>query len=281
YLQANIFAPLGMKHTTLHDSRALLPNRALGYDSLGTDFINASYQSATTAFANGGLYSTVGDLLLWDRALYTGKLVSKASLDAIFTVDKGGYAYGWQVGERFGRTRADHSGAFKGYSTYLVRFPDQRTTVIVLSNSDRAQAAKVGVALSAIAFGEKYTDPKPQLQSILWNLIVQQGVEPAIRRYHELKRTQPDAFDFGDDTLVDLGYDLFNARKLDAAKAMFQLNLQGYPESAGSQDGLGDIADARGDTAAAILHFETSLRFDKDNRYAANGLARVKRQAAD
>ena len=48
-------------------------------------------------YAAGGLYSTAGDLYKWDQALYTEKLVSKATLDAIFTPNLSDYGYGWQI----------------------------------------------------------------------------------------------------------------------------------------------------------------------------------------
>lgn len=61
---------------------------------MGTSFINAPYVSPTTNYADGGIYSTVGDLLLWDQALYSEKLISRKSLDEMFTPFKGGYGYG-------------------------------------------------------------------------------------------------------------------------------------------------------------------------------------------
>jgi CubicO group peptidase (beta-lactamase class C family) len=276
YLQDSIFRPLGMTHTRFDERRALIPHRATGYYSRGTAFISATYEDPTTAYAGGGLYSTVGDLLLWDQALYSERLVSRNSLDEIFTPVRNGYGYGWRIGEKHGRREIDHSGSLNGFSSYLIRFPAERVTVIVLSNSDKASAGKVGVDLSAIYFGAPYKPAVAQLRDILWDKIKQDGVAAAIQQYQDLKRTQPSGYDFGEDTLTNLGYDLFEDRKLAEAEAIFAFNLRTFPKSAYSHDGLADVAAARGDKPAAIAHFETSLNLDPTNTYATRGLERLR-----
>ena len=276
YLREHIFAPLDMSHSLFDDNRKLVPGRATGYYSRGTDFISAPILDPTTPFAGGGITSTTGDLLRWDQALYTDKLVSRRALEEMFTANQGDYGYGWQVGERFGRRKLDHSGSYNGYSAYILRFPDERLTVIVLSNSDRASAGGTGVALAAIALGEDYKTPSPQLRDLLWDTIVAKGTDAAIAQYRELQRTQPQAHDFSDEPLVELGYELADGRKLDEATAIFNFTLEVHPKSAYSLDGLADVADERGDTAKAVALFEKSLAMDPENTYAADALKRLR-----
>jgi CubicO group peptidase (beta-lactamase class C family) len=278
YLHDHVFGPLGMTHSLFDDNRNLVPGRATGYYSRGTDFISAPFIDPTTTFAAGGITSTTGDLLLWDQALYTDKLVSRRALDEMFTANQGGYGYGWQVGEKFGRRRLDHSGSYNGFSAYILRFPDDRVSVIVLSNSDRASAGRTGTNLAAIVFGEEYKLPTAQLRDLLWDTVVSKGTDAAIRQYRELRRTQPEAHDYGDEVLVELGYDLADGRKLDEAAAIFNFNLELHPESAYSYDGLADVADERGETAKAVAYFEKSLSLDPTNTYASDGLARLQRE---
>jgi CubicO group peptidase (beta-lactamase class C family) len=276
FLHDNIFAPLAMTHTLFDDNRNVVPGRATGYYSRGTQFISAPVIDPTTTFAAGGITSTTADLLRWDQALYTDKLVSRRALDEMFTANQGGYGYGWQVGEKFGRRKLDHSGSYDGFSAYLLRFPDDRVTVIVLSNSDRASAGRTGSNLAAILFGAEYKLPTAQLRDLLWNTIASDGTEAAIRQWRELKRTQPEAHDFGDEPLVELGYDLADGRKLDEATAIFNFNLEVHPTSAYSYDGLADVADERGETAKAIALFEKSLALDPTNTYASAALKRLR-----
>ncbi len=274
YVKRHILIPVGMTHSGDDNSRAIVPHRASGYYSLGTTFINAPIISHTVGYAAGGLHSTVGDLLLWERALAPGKLVSQASLDAMFTPAKNNYGFGWRIGERFGRREMDHSGSDNGFSTYIIRFPADRLTAIVLSNSDRASASKVGNAMAAIAFGQPTPLPVAQLREILWDRIDRNGVAGAIALYRELK--QSDAkLDFSDDALVGLGYDLYEAQRYADAKAIFRFNLTIYPKSAYSHDGLADIAVAEGDREQAISLFRQSLALDPTNVYASDALKRL------
>ncbi len=276
YLEQKIFKPIGMTRTYNSDTRALVPGRATGYYSVGTDFINARLVSPTVDLGTSGVYSTVGDLLLWDTALAADRLISRASRDAMFTAGKGDYGYGWFIGQRHGRSIQFHSGSDNGFSTYISRFPEDRLTVVVLSNSDRANAGRVGSDLAAIALGAPYKMPVEQLGDLLWNVMRDRGVTAALARHADLKRTAPTAYDFGDETLVTLGYDLFEVRRLAEAKAVFDYNLTQYPQSAYSYDGLADIADAKGDTATAIALFEKSRAIDPENSYAIEGLARLR-----
>lgn len=277
FLRDGIFAPLDMTHTAYEDNRALIPGRAAGYYSRGAEFVSAPYLDPSTAYASGGITSTTGDLLRWDQTLYTDKLVSKRSLDEMFTAYKGGYGYGWQIGEKLGRRKLDHSGSDNGFSSYIVRFPDDRVTVIVLGNGDRMSAGKAGLGLASIVFGAPYKLPKPQLSDLLWDTIIRKGVEAAIQQYRDLQRTHPNDYEFGDETLVDFGYDLIDALKLPEAVAIFEFNLKTTPQSAYSYDGLGDVALERGDKEKAIAYFEKSLSLDPANDYVSSRLERLRR----
>jgi CubicO group peptidase (beta-lactamase class C family) len=194
YLQDHIFRPLGMAHTGHHDPRRLLANRADGYDWAANGFVNAEYNAAVAPMANGGLYSTVGDLLLWDQALYSDRLLSQSSLAEMFTPVRDNYAYGWIVDERFNRRIQGHSGSVVGFSAFLARFPDDRVSIIVLSNSDRTSATKAAMNLAAIVFGEDYALPTEQLRDALWRILLADGAAAAIahlRAVHAAPPTKP------------------------------------------------------------------------------------------
>lgn len=160
FLQENIFTPLGMKQTGYDSPVRIIKNRAAGYARQGGEIVNASYMDMTIPGAAGALYSTVGDLLLWDQALYTEKLVSRKTLDEIFTPFKNGYGYGWSIGKKFDRREISHGGGIYGFATDISRFPDDRVTVIVLSNVQGAPAGRIGNDLAAIVFGAAYEIPK-------------------------------------------------------------------------------------------------------------------------
>ncbi|MCB1023620.1 MAG: serine hydrolase [Acidobacteria bacterium] len=156
FLQENIFTPLGMSSTGYDDPLKIIKNRAAGYQRQRGEVINAPYTDMTVPYAAGSMYSTTGDLLIWDQALYTEKLVSKKSLDEIFTPNKNGYGYGWGITKKFNRLSISHGGGIYGFSTDISRFPDDNVTVIVLTNIQGSPAGRVSNDLAAIVFGEKY-----------------------------------------------------------------------------------------------------------------------------
>jgi CubicO group peptidase (beta-lactamase class C family) len=160
FLKTNIFEPLGMRDMGYDHFETVIPRRASGYALRGGEMVHASYLDMSQPYAAGSLYSTVEDLLLWDQALYTEKLVKKAALDRIFTPFKNNYAYGWGVTRRLNRRVIAHGGGINGFVTSIARYPEDRTLVVVLCNRNGIQPARAGEDLAAIAFGEKYEIPK-------------------------------------------------------------------------------------------------------------------------
>ena len=160
FLRENIFEPLKMTSTGYDHADEIVKRRARGY-APGPDegVINASYLDMSIPFSAGGLYSTVGDLYLWDQALYGEKILKKSSLDAMFTAVRNDYGYGYSINKLFARRHAVHGGSIEGFSTSIHRFPDDRVTVIVLSNYEAARSGPIARDLAAIAFGEKYELP--------------------------------------------------------------------------------------------------------------------------
>ena len=160
FLRENIFIPLGMTNTSYENIRTPGINHAVGYSPQGDTLVKASFVDVSIPFSAGALSSTTEDLLRWDAALYTTKLVSQKSLDEIFTPFKSNYGYGWGITKQYNRRVVAHSGGITGFTSFIARFPDDRVTVIVLSNNEDAPSQKIGGALTAIVFGEDYKIPQ-------------------------------------------------------------------------------------------------------------------------
>jgi CubicO group peptidase (beta-lactamase class C family) len=115
-------------------------------------------------YSASGLYSSVQDLYKFDQALIGESLLAREYLDAMFTgyaltpsVDFAGsdYGYGWFIGETLGRKLTFHGGAMSGYSGGLLRFPDERVTIIVLRNYELEIYDRLEIELAEIVFGDK------------------------------------------------------------------------------------------------------------------------------
>jgi CubicO group peptidase (beta-lactamase class C family) len=153
FLYENIFKPLSMKNTGFNAGSRIVDKLATGYSTLSGQRIIPNPFIGINVFSDGALYSNVEDLLVWDQALYTEKLVSKKSLDQIFTpfkLNSGndyGYGYGWSI---LGNS-VSHGGIVFGFVTYISRFPQKGTTVIVLTNHDRSDPESIAKYLSFLA----------------------------------------------------------------------------------------------------------------------------------
>jgi D-alanyl-D-alanine carboxypeptidase len=155
YLQKHIFEPLGMKDSGYDDTRAILKGRAKGYSRGPQGFRNADYLDMSLPHAAGSLYSTVRDLYLWDRALYTEKILSKQSYEAMTKVVRRDYGYGLALAPAFDRRQVAHGGGINGFSSWIGRFPGDDAVVIVLSNFEGANASALAKQLGGILFEGK------------------------------------------------------------------------------------------------------------------------------
>jgi CubicO group peptidase (beta-lactamase class C family) len=146
----NIFKPLGMTHTRYYDDhRVVLPGRVAAYDagSDGRFFVDWSTQFDTVGA--GGLMSSVDDMLLWDRNFYQNKLgrgTLGQELETRGLLNNGteiSYALGLVMARYRGLPTVEHNGALYGYRTGILRFPDERFSVVCLCNLARVSTSSL------------------------------------------------------------------------------------------------------------------------------------------
>lgn len=141
YLKENIFNPLGMKNTLAYEKGInIVPNRAYGY-TIEPNGISRTDQSITSAvLGDGGIYSNLKDLYLWDQALYDTVLVSKHLRDQAFLKGKTkdgktfNYGYGWRIENYKGNYVVYHTGSTEGFRNIIYRIPAKNFTVVILTN---------------------------------------------------------------------------------------------------------------------------------------------------
>ncbi len=144
FLRERIFSPLKMRDTRHHSNTELIANRAGGYSWKNGAYRNANRMNPVVEFSNGGLVSTVFDLAKWDAALYTQKLLKRATLEQMWTNAKlnngeivPSYGLGFGLTPFFGHRRVGHSGGGPGFATAFTRFIDDKVSVIILTNADQ------------------------------------------------------------------------------------------------------------------------------------------------
>jgi CubicO group peptidase (beta-lactamase class C family) len=141
FADENIFKPLGMTHTRFYDDRSVIvAGRVPAYEPRDSGGFRVDWSTNFEKIGDGGLMSSVDDLLLWDRNFYDNKLGKGTLLKQMQTkgvLNNGKsieYALGLQISMYRGLPIVDHGGALFGYRTSLLRFPEQKFSVICLCN---------------------------------------------------------------------------------------------------------------------------------------------------
>jgi CubicO group peptidase (beta-lactamase class C family) len=160
YMRKHVFQLAGMNDSGHDDHTPILKNRATGYAGSGAALRHAPYHDMTIPIGAGDLYSTAQDLLLWDQALYNDTLLKAPARAKLFTPEKNNYAYGWMVPKMFNRPVHTHGGGIFGFTSNILRFPEDRLVTIVLSNNTSSASGKIGKDMAAIFLGEKFDMPK-------------------------------------------------------------------------------------------------------------------------
>ncbi len=155
FVQENIFTPLGMKDSGYDSNSVIIPHRAAGYSPGPNGPVNAGFINMTVPLSAGGLYSTTEDLLRWEQGLFGGKLLSSASLQKMTTPFKNDYACGLVVHMVNGHKVIEHGGGIEGFNTMLAYYPDDKLTVVVLSNINGPTPQDLASKLAAMVRGEK------------------------------------------------------------------------------------------------------------------------------
>jgi CubicO group peptidase (beta-lactamase class C family) len=140
FAEEHIFKPLGMRNTHFHDDhRMIVKNRAAGYSPREND----GYQIRMTTLdivGDGGVFTTIEDLFLWDQNFYHNRLGEKNLISQLLTPgmlnngEKLNYAFGLAVSDYRGLRLISHGGSFAGFRAQMIRFPEQKLSVICLAN---------------------------------------------------------------------------------------------------------------------------------------------------
>jgi CubicO group peptidase (beta-lactamase class C family) len=166
FAEQRIFRPLGMRNSAFHGRTEELSNRAPGYFWRGGLFRRVPF--TWLAAGDGGLYTTVEDLLLWDQAFYTGEFGGEDFAD--FMQARGHlasgqriqYASGLIIGRYRGLRAVSHAGRLPGTRSEMIRFPDQQVTVVCLCNRGDADSADLARRIAAIYLADKlHRAPQP------------------------------------------------------------------------------------------------------------------------
>lgn len=143
YLQEYVCEPIGLRYTSLKPLANKVPATGHAYES--GRFVPTGSIPSSFAFAAGGLFSSVPDLLLWQRALVQGAVVSRKAYEQMTapeTLSSGEtlpYGYGFWIGRpHMSEVAVAHGGSIRGFSGFLVYYPKEDMALALLSNTKGA-----------------------------------------------------------------------------------------------------------------------------------------------
>ena len=166
FTRDRIFTPLGMTSTSWRDDfTRIVKGRAIAYEERRGEF--AQDMPFENVHGNGGLLTTVGDLLRWNEHFVTPRIGDAEFLrvqqepGAFNDGRPGSYALGLMVGAYKGVREVGHSGSTAGYRAHLARYPDQNLSVAVLCNVSTGAATQYAHAVADIYLGPAINAPPP------------------------------------------------------------------------------------------------------------------------
>jgi len=190
FAHTNIFKPLGMESTLFYDDNTdLIKNRVFSYEKSSEKDGFKNLIMRFDLVGSGGVYSTIDDLFLWDQNFYHNKL-GKGGQEIIHKMheegllnngESSGYAFALNNGTYKGLRTVSHGGSLAGYRAQLMRFPDQRFSVIILANRSDINPTALSYSVADVFLEEQYvsepdeetsehTDSKAQEETVQYEL---------------------------------------------------------------------------------------------------------------
>ncbi|MBS1948143.1 MAG: serine hydrolase [Bacteroidetes bacterium] len=162
-VKENIFNPLGMTRSGFDFTGLKNPDKATGYFMLTVSHaVPAGIVDSSVSYSAGAMYSTVGDLYKWDRALYTDKIIHDSSMQKAFMPYKNKYGYGWAIDSSYGKKVVMHQGSIFGFVSFMARIPSDQVCIILLDNKQSPGLAKMAENINAILNQQPYDFPIPK-----------------------------------------------------------------------------------------------------------------------
>lgn len=162
YIEETFFKPLGMSHSHYGHNAPVFKNRVAGYTLSNDGVVNCDLLSMDLPYAAGSLLSNVDNLYTWYRAVMSGKVLSKKSMEKAHTAYKLNdekatqYGYGWFLGDVQGSPTIEHGGGINGFITASIYLPKEQVFVAVFSNNEGNSPDVAARKIAGLAIGKPY-----------------------------------------------------------------------------------------------------------------------------
>ncbi|WP_073974036.1 serine hydrolase domain-containing protein [Erythrobacter donghaensis] len=323
YMRERVFRPAGMRSSYVRGTRAIGAHRepvtrhtlAVMFRTEPEDVSRLGYRDAVmmrpfryegfnlgSTVGDQNLFSTLGDLVKFDKALSSAKILSLKSQEEAYApvrfndgriYDEPGiyelygarcsYGFGWEVCRHPERGRlVGHAGFSRGIATMLYRELDSRRVVVMYDNGDGGAFGPRFASLVNAVHGKPALDLplRRSLTREYGRTLVSEGPVAALIRFNRLK-SDTERWTTTSAGMNQLGYDLlrngYEALALDA----FRLNLVLNPDDANAYDSYGEALAVNGRRGDAILAYRRALELEPDNKARRAALDRLERESVE
>lgn len=278
-VRSRITIPLNMTSTVITLSPEMKGRLATGYDKNGKAVKNWTFSSLSGA---GALLSTVNDMLIFLSAnlgFVKTPLTSemRKTHAALHSTDTPGLKIGmaWHIWEMYGKEILWHNGGTGGYRTFIGFDKENKRGIVVFSNSANG-VDDIGLHLLESRFKLISFKGLESIIDLLMKAVTEKGVEEAISIYTDLRTDHKDEYDFGEDQLNSLGYQLLEARMFKEATEILRLNAEMFPDSFNVYDSLGEAYLADGNIQSALENYKKSVERNPENTNSIQMIEKLK-----
>ncbi len=278
-LEERILHPLGMYDTGIDGHISILKNRANGYDHSLASLLNAEFRDMSTALATGDMYTTVNDIVLWDKALYDNTLLDDKHQSLIFSPNLSNYGYGWfirhnEINDDLTLLTHSHSGGTNGFNCLTTRLPEDRYLITVLSNARPGPTTSITNNIINILYDQP-VDFSRSSAIATSRVLEEEGVDNAVEYFRYLFNNHPDTYDVRTGQLSRIVSDLIGLDRAEEAVDFAKLAVEFEPESANAYMLAGGAYQAAGDNRKAVENYAKGLLIDPGHRGILGRLRRL------
>lgn len=284
FLHKNIFQKIGMADTKVYMpyvSKVVPENLAKPYTydyATGKTVLTENYDpykfqvtGLDGTLGDGGIHSCSNDMIKWDEALKTEKLVMKATLDEAFTngiLNDGksiaspfGYGFGWFIGnDTLQGKYVHHTGGWPGFRQAFIRYLDKDRTILVLRNNEVVFSG-IQKALENILDGKPYIMPQTGMAYVLAMTASNGTAADVMKKFEEIKNSSI----VKEEEINLAGYGVMEQGKLLQALEMMKINAILFPNSWNAFDSLGEMYLKNKDKENAKMNYKKSLELNPQN----------------
>jgi CubicO group peptidase (beta-lactamase class C family) len=298
YVQKYIFAPTKMGNTYFHGDPARIKdkNRTINYEhpflySLKLQNVDSIKRyrwrlyNASGFVGQGNIITTAEDMLKFDNALYSGKILKSSTLEEAFTptklnngkstnadigIGKASYGLGWFIfDDTSGGKIVWHTGGQPGGLSILIRNITKKQTVIMFDNAFHKNLYADGVNAMAILNNKPVDFQKMSLTRDYGSSLVEEGVDVSFCKLQELQ-ADSEHYYLNEDEMNELGLRLLYEASFDGhstlALEVLKLNTMLFPNSYNTYDSYGEALARTGKRDAAIFMYEKSIKMNPENK---------------